>query len=379
MRFHLTYIALASLTLSFFAPAANADEQVGGDCKKLGETAVDPSGFKHKCIKSGNKLIWDEGIKTNTSSTQNKVDSNSIIFAWPSTTAKYITSVPIDLNQINSISKYAGCSGHNRDGYTFERVLTSNLSLKHYFYPIAQFQGTTDKVKDKVKVFAPFDGTVATIQLEANKGGMGRPKNGNGLGLSTPLDKNILFSFGHIYFLKSFKVGDSVKAGQLLGYASMSDAGFDFDIDLEGKSRASNESEVLGSIFDHMAKSVLGSFAEHGISPNQMKIAIVDRQKQPCDFNSGVGRTTADWVALKGQTIKTGTSSPQGSSASSSNTSKPTDAPKSSANTDSESSSFQKEGQACDSTKGPNGKASDGTQLVCKPGSDGKDIWQVKK
>jgi hypothetical protein len=72
-------------------------------------------------------------------------------------------------------------------------------------------------------------------------------------------------------------------------------------------------------------------------------------------------------------------SSPQGSSASSSNTSKPTDAPKSNTNTDSESSNFQKEGQACDPTKGPNGKASDGTQLVCKPGSDGKDSWQVKK
>ena len=374
-RSHLTCIVLASLTLSLIGPTANAEMKVGGACKKLGETAVDPSGFKYKCIKSGNKLIWDKGIKTNTSSTQNKVDPNSISFAWPSTTAKYITSVPIDLNQINSISKYGSCSGHNRDGYTFERVLTSNLSLKHYFYPITQFQGTTDKVK----VFAPFDGTVATIQLEADKGGMGRPKNGNGLGLSTLIDKNILFSFGHIYFLKSFKVGDSVKAGQLLGYASMSDAGFDFDIDLEGKSRAPNESEVLGSIFDHMSKSVLDSFAEHGISPNEMKISIADRQKQPCDFNSGSGRTAADWVALKGQTIKTGTSSSQGSSESSSNTSKPTETPKSNANTDSGSSNFQKEGQACDPTKGPNGKASDGTQLVCKPGSDGKDSWQVKK
>jgi len=373
-RSHLTFIVLASLTLSFLGPTANADEQVGGDCKKLGETAVDPSGFKHKCIKSGKKLIWDKEIKTKTSSTQNKVNPNSISFAWPSTTAKYITSVPIDLNQINSISKYGSCSGHNRDGYTFERVLTSNLSLKHYFYPIAQFQGTLDKVK----VLAPFDGTVAFIQLEADKG-MGRPTNGNGLGLSTPLDKNILFSFGHIYFLKSFKVGDSVKAGQLLGYASLPEAKFDFDIDLEGKSKGPNGSEVLGSIFDHMSKSVLDSFAEHGISPNEMKIAIADRQKQPCDFNSGVGRTSVNWVALKGMHLDPDTSSPQGSSASSSNTSKPTDAPKSNTNTDSESSNFQKEGQACDPTKGPNGKASDGTQLVCKPGSDGKDSWQVKK
>lgn len=373
-RTHFSFIVLASLTLSLFAPTANADMKVGGACKKLGETAVDPSGFKHKCIKSGKKLIWDEGIKLGDSGSQKKVDPGASSSSWPSSNAIYITAVPVDLDQINSISKYASCSGHNRDGYTFEKVLTSNLSLKHYWYPIAVFQGTTDQVK----VFAPFDGIVSIIQLEANKGALGRPKTGNGLGLSTSVDKNVVFEFGHIYFTKSFKVGDAIKSGQLLGYAALGDPGFDFDIDLTGRSRAPDGAEILGSIFDHMSKKVLDAFAVHGITPAEMKISIADRQKQPCDFNSGTGRATTDWVALKGQTIQTGTSSPQGSSESSGNTSKPTEAAKSNSNTDSGSSNFQKEGQACDPTKGPNGKASDGTQLVCKPGSDGKDSWQKK-
>ena len=65
----------------------------------------------------------------------------------------------------------------------------SNLSLKHYRYPIAALQGTINKVK----VFAPFNGIISFIQLEAEKGALGRPKNGHGLSLSTTVDKNVVF------------------------------------------------------------------------------------------------------------------------------------------------------------------------------------------
>ena len=371
-RAHFISIVIASLALSLLGPSAIAAVKAGGACKKPGDTVVD-SGYKYKCIKSGKKLIWNKGVKVVTS-TVNPTPTPASTSSWPNPDAKYITAVPVDLNQINSISKYASCSGHNRDGYTFDKTLVSNLSLKHYWYPIASLQGTTDKVK----VFAPFDGTVSVIQLEADKGGLGRPQNGNGLGLSTSIDKNVVFSFGHIYFTKQYKLGDNVKAGDLLGFASMSDPGFDFDIDLVGKSRAVNNSEILGSIFDHMTKEVLATFAEHGITQSDMKISLAERKSHPCDFSAGTGRTTADWVALKGETIAAGVPSSQSNSGNSDSGAKPGETQKPEAPNNSGGPVFQQVGESCDPTKGTSGKAADGTQLACKVGSDGKSSWQKK-
>jgi hypothetical protein len=367
------FIILASLSLIFLSPSAHAAVKSGAACKKVGQTVVE-SGKKYQCVKSGGKLLWSKGLPTANPTPQKKDEIVASSSSWPNPDAKYITAVPVDLNQINSISKYASCSGHNRDGYTFDKTLVSNLSLKHYWYPIASLQGTTDKVK----VFAPFDGTVSVIQLEADKGGLGRPQNGNGLGLSTSIDKNVVFSFGHIYFTKQYKLGDNVKAGDLLGFASMSDPGFDFDIDLVGKSRAVNNSEILGSIFDHMTKEVLATFAEHGITQSDMKISLAERQSHPCDFSAGTGRTTADWVALKGETIAAGVPSSQSNSGNSDSGAKPGETQKPEAPNNSGGPVFQQVGESCDPTKGTSGKAADGTQLACKVGSDGKSSWQKK-
>ena len=372
-RSNVAFIVLASLSLVFSSPSAHAAVKSGAACKKVGQTVVE-SGKKYQCVKSGKKLLWSKGLSTANPTPQKKDEIVASSSSWPNPDAKYITAVPVDLNQINSISKYASCSGHNRDGYTFDKTLVSNLSLKHYWYPIASLQGTTDKVK----VFAPFDGTVSVIQLEADKGGLGRPQNGNGLGLSTSIDKNVVFSFGHIYFTKQYKLGDNVKAGDLLGFASMSDPGFDFDIDLVGKSRAANNSEILGSIFDHMTKEVLATFAEHGITPSNMKISLAERQSHPCDFSVGTGRTTADWVALKGETIAAGVPSSQSNSGNSDSGAKPGETQKPEAPNNSGGPVFQQVGESCDPTKGTSGKAADGTQLACKVGSDGKSSWQKK-
>jgi hypothetical protein len=158
----------------------------------------------------------------------------------------------------------------------------------------------------------------------------------------------------------------------------MSDPGFDFDIDLVGKSRAANNSEILGSIFDHMTKEVLVTFAEHGITPSNMKISLAERQSHPCDFSFGTGRTTADWVALKGETIAAGVPSSQSNSGNSDSGAKPGETQKPEAPNNSGGPVFQQVGESCDPTKGASGKAADGTQLACKVGSDGKSSWQKK-
>lgn len=293
---------LLGLTSGAFAAA-----KLGGTCTKPGvKTKV--AGKTFICDKKNKKLVWiaaKAAVKPTPSAPTDSVGKSDPkkgvdegkLSDWPSTDAKYISAIPVDLTQIESISKYRSCSGHNRDGYTFDQVLETNRSLKHYFYPIAQIQGTLDKVK----MFAPFDGTVASINLEANKVG-GRPMNGNGIGLSTPLDKAVLFQFGHIYFVKVFKVGDSVKAGELVGYAALGEKEFDFDLDLLGTWPAKDGKEILGSVFDHMTPSVLAAFASVGVTPLNTKETKAFRDQNPCDF-SGQGQrddraSTVNWVQL---------------------------------------------------------------------------------
>ncbi|MDO8508018.1 MAG: hypothetical protein Q7S53_05650 [bacterium] len=216
---------------------------------------------------------------------------------WPSTSAKYITAVPVDLSQIQSISKYRSCAGHDFAGYSFEQVQEANRSMKHYVYPTPQFQGTTDKVK----VFAPFDGVVSKVELESEVAGQPgkRPKTGNSITFSTEVDKNVGFEFSHVYFAGDFKVGDKVKAGELIGYAALGDKGNDFDLVLSG-TRLKNE-KAYGSAFDHMTDSVLAEFAKYGVTPENNKFTKEYRDANPCDFTQQQqrGRTGADWLQLK--------------------------------------------------------------------------------
>jgi len=209
-------------------------------------------------------------------------------FHWPSKTAKYITSLPVDLTQIQSISKYRSCAGHIRDGYNFGQELELDRSMKHYLFPTPEFQNTNDKVK----LFAPFDGNVIRLDLEKDKGFYGRNNAGNGIHLSTPVDPNIDFVIGHLYFAKEYKVGDKVKAGELIGYAAVGCSadlpGCDFDLDLSTPNGTSayQGREVLGSIFDHMTDPVLAEFAKYGITPDNTKFTKEYRDAKLCGFGS---------------------------------------------------------------------------------------------
>jgi len=322
-------ISMSLILLLGFTSSAFAAAKLGGVCTKQGVTTK-VAGKTLMCDKKNKKLVWVAAkVTTKTPVPKPTNSSNPLdpkkgagpapsgspsespsssdpkkgtdagqVSDWPSTDAKYISATPVDLTQIQSISKYRSCSGHNRDGYTFDQVLETNRSLKHYFYPIAQLQGTLDKVK----MFAPFDGTVSSINLETNKVG-GRPMTGNGIGLSTPLDKSVSFVFGHIYFVKTFKVGDSIKAGELLGYAALGDKAFDFDLDLLGTQRTKDGQEILGSIFDHMTPTVLAAFASYGITPVNTKETKAFRDLHPCNFDApnlvDDRSSTANWAQLK--------------------------------------------------------------------------------
>lgn len=220
-------------------------------------------------------------------------------FQWPSSTAKYITASPVDLSQIQGLSKYRSCAGHVRDGYNFNQELENDRSMKHYFYPILAYQGTLDKVK----LFSPVDGEITYIDYEKDKVG-GRPQNGGGLHISPTMDKNASVVLGHIYTVKDYMVGDMVNAGELVGYASLGEKGFDFDVDLstQGGTGAYNGREVLGSIFDHMTPEVLSEFAKYGITPENTKFTKEYRDAHTCNYPEPgpehSGRDNSDWVQL---------------------------------------------------------------------------------
>jgi hypothetical protein len=223
------------------------------------------------------------------------------VYIWPSTDAKYITAVPVDLNQIQSISKYRSCAGHIRNGYSFDKVLetSDDRSMKHYFLPIPELEGTSDKVK----IFAPFDGKVINLNMESSKVVPGRKDFGNGVDLSTSKDRNVVFGFGHVYFVRDFKIGDNVKAGELLGYAAVGQEGSDFDLDLKGRTRVGgggDGKEILGSVFDHMTDSVLAEFAKYGVTPENTKITKEYRNTNPCDDSKADdGNQSENYVTLK--------------------------------------------------------------------------------
>lgn len=215
---------------------------------------------------------------------------------WPSTDAQYITAVPLDLSQIERISKFRSCAGHDFSGSGFDHVVETNRSMKHYAYPVSQFQGTVDAVK----LYAPFDGEVTRVVMDDSTPGK-RPRTGNAIAFGTPIDPNVEFEFSHLYFTEDFKIGDPVTAGQLVGHAALGEPGFDFDLVLTGKKDVTNQS-VFGSFFDHMNDTVRTSFAEYGIAPEEMSFSKAYRDADPCNFenpdSAHTGRDNEDWVVL---------------------------------------------------------------------------------
>jgi hypothetical protein len=210
-----------------------------------------------------------------------KDQGNEDQFNWPSANAKYITSVPVDLTQIISITKYRGCTGHDRSGYSFEQILETDRSMKHALSPTATSLNTTDQIK----LYAPFDGTVTSFTQNDQK--FAGRINGS-ISFSTPVDTNVILLFGHINSIREFIVGDSVQSGELIGYAALYENG-GFDIDLTAKSYFSQNGkktdiEVLGSIFDHMTDDVLTEFAKYGLTPENTKITKEFRDAHPCNY-----------------------------------------------------------------------------------------------
>jgi hypothetical protein len=145
--------------------------------------------------------------------------TNFLISSQPfSATKGLIKANPVNLLQIDSISKFRSCQGHDLSGYNSKGELESNRSMKHYLNPATEFRST----KGKVEVYAPFDGIItgnfsgfrsAEVYIKSH-------------------DTNWVVLFYHIELLKALDTGGTVTAGQLIGYADVSDQS-NFDISMQ--------------------------------------------------------------------------------------------------------------------------------------------------
>lgn len=199
--------------------------------------------------------------------------------------APEITANFTDLNKIEKISRYRSCAGHitvPQDGREAKR------NMKHYFWVKPQY----NKPKT-VEIYSPYDGYVADMRSDPKEGLEGE------IWISTQKIFAMVPPFGvwsfsvqHIDIKDSLKRGDKVKAGDLIGWAALSEKrGDSFDI-VYGKSgmppkRIDNWTDPfadLDSVFSHMNSSAFADYTKKGIHKEELIISREERDKNPCEY-----------------------------------------------------------------------------------------------
>ncbi len=177
---------------------------------------------------------------------------------------KLVVFNPLDLSQIEKISKFRSCVGHDYSGLNSAREKETLRSMKHYVNPLPELIGS-----DKVKVYAPFDGIVSEVKESFP---------GKQVFISSSKDRSWNFIFFHIVPTAKIKSGAEVKAGQLVGSGSP-DSPASFDIGLKKFGFAG---QIFDSPFMQMSDSVLEEYKSQGITPENIIIPKEARDRAPC-------------------------------------------------------------------------------------------------
>lgn len=191
----------------------------------------------------------------------------------------------IDLNKVKSITKYRSCAGHTTVPQD-EREMKRNM--KHYvnLYPEHQKENF-------VEIYAPYDGYIAL--LFGNEEIWIAPEKKSVLNI-LPINQ-WMFSVTHVKPKNGLKMGDKVRAGELIGYGtfSVSEKGFpSFDV-VYGKisippKKVDNWPSPysdLDSIFNHMSKDILAQYEQKGVTRKNIIISKEERDSDPCVYRDG--------------------------------------------------------------------------------------------
>lgn len=197
-----------------------------------------------------------------------------------------ITANFVNLDKIEKISRYRSCAGHvtvPQDGREARR------NMKHYFWVKPEY----NKSKT-VEIYAPYDGYVADIRSDPNDNLEGEIwiSKQQIFALVPPLGV-WSFSVQHIDINPDLKLGDKVKAGELLGWLPVSEKrGDSFDI-VYGKSGFPPKTidnwtgpfADLDSVFNHMSDDAFAKYQQKGIvSKDALIISKEERDQNPCVY-----------------------------------------------------------------------------------------------
>lgn len=200
--------------------------------------------------------------------------------------APQIISNFTDLDKIEKISKYRSCAGHvtvPQDGREGRR------NMKHYFWVKPEYN------KEKtVEIYSPYDGYVSVLRSEQGLNLEGeiwiRPKSN--LVFLPPIGV-WQFSVQHIDVKKDLKIGSEVKAGELIGYAALSEKrGNSFDIVFGKMSIIPKKIDNwtapftdLDTVFNHMSKEVFAKYEQKGITSKEDLIISKEKRDQAlCEY-----------------------------------------------------------------------------------------------
>ncbi len=199
----------------------------------------------------------------------------------------FITANPLDLSQIDRISKFRSCVGHDYSGLNSDGERETLRSMKHYIEPLST-------QSNAIKVFAPFDGEIREVNAESR---------GSQVFISPNAARKWNMVFFHINLIPRIEEGTSVQAGQLLGYGAL-DNSPNFDIALK---KFSIKVQIFESPFLHMTNQILEEYTTKGITLENIIISKKERDADSCPVGGTMNgdaeftsHSEQDFVKLKG-------------------------------------------------------------------------------
>lgn len=191
----------------------------------------------------------------------------------------------VDLNKVRQITKFRSCAGHTtvpQDGREMKR------SMKHYIMLYPEYYK-----ENFVQIFAPYDGYIAL--LFGNEEIWIAPERKSWLAI-LPINQ-WMFSLTHVKPREGLKMGDKVKAGELIGYGtfSVSEPGVPSFDAVYGKmsippKKVDNWNSPFGdldSVFNHMDEKVLEEYERKGVTRENIIISKEERDNNPCTYRDG--------------------------------------------------------------------------------------------
>jgi len=201
---------------------------------------------------------------------------NSFLFGLP----KFISKNYIELDRIDSISRYRSGAGHDySDSYE------SCRSMKHYFRPKYGTDWST------IKIFSPVNGVVSSSTPETI--------GGNQVSITPfgmPAFNVTLF---HVNLSQPLTIGDTLRSGQQIGTHTGNQTTSDIAIQIA----APNNTYQRVSFFDVMTDKLFSCFMSKGImTRDALIIPKADRDADPllpCNGNQFFYQGTINnWVPL---------------------------------------------------------------------------------